>query len=40
MSKDGSLNRTHDKGFIREKPCEAKVSCTVLKTSLSGDIQA
>jgi RNA-directed DNA polymerase len=30
---DGSLNRTHDKGFIEEKPCEVKVSSTVLKTS-------
>jgi RNA-directed DNA polymerase len=35
---DGSLNRTHDKGFIGEEPCEMKVSCTVLKTSQDGDI--
>jgi RNA-directed DNA polymerase len=30
---DSSLNRTHDKGFIEEEPCEVKISCTVLKTS-------
>jgi RNA-directed DNA polymerase len=29
--------RTHDKGFVGEERCEAKVSCTVLKTSQSGD---
>ena len=32
-----SLNGTHNKSLIREKPCEAKVSCTVLKTSRLGD---
>ena len=37
---DGSLNRTYDKGFIREEPCEVKVSRTVLKTSQSGDALA
>jgi RNA-directed DNA polymerase len=37
---DGSLTRTHDKGFIGEKPCEMKVSSTVLKTSHYGDITA
>ncbi|WP_017292531.1 reverse transcriptase N-terminal domain-containing protein [Geminocystis herdmanii] len=32
-AKDDSLNRTHDKGFIREERNEAKVSRSVLKTS-------
>jgi len=39
-ARDGSLNRTHDKGFIREEPCEGKLSSTVLKTSQSGDVLA
>jgi RNA-directed DNA polymerase len=37
---DGSLNRTHDKGFIREERNEAKVSRSVLKTSQNGDVLA
>jgi RNA-directed DNA polymerase len=32
-ARDGSLNRTHDKGLIEEELCERKLSCTVLKTS-------
>ncbi|NJL52450.1 MAG: group II intron reverse transcriptase/maturase, partial [Hydrococcus sp. SU_1_0] len=39
-TKDGSLNRTHDKGLVGEERCEVKVSCTVLKTSRSGDTSA
>jgi RNA-directed DNA polymerase len=35
---DGSLTRTHDKGFVGEKPCEMKVSCTVLKTSSNREV--
>jgi RNA-directed DNA polymerase len=35
---DGSLTRTHDKGFVGEKPCEVKVSCTVLKTSSNREV--
>ena len=31
------LNGTHNKSLFGEKPCEAKVSCTVLKTSRVGD---
>jgi hypothetical protein len=27
----------HDKHQIIEEPCDAKVSCTVLKTSRAGD---
>ena len=41
LNKAGLLKiRTHDKGFIREEPCEAKVSSTVLKTSGNGDVSA
>ncbi|WP_342597263.1 group II intron reverse transcriptase/maturase [Cyanobacterium aponinum UTEX 3222] len=39
-SKDGSLNCTHDKGFIEEERNEVKVSRSVLKTSGSGDTSA
>ncbi|MGK7933571.1 MAG: group II intron reverse transcriptase/maturase [Microcystaceae cyanobacterium] len=39
LNKAGLLKiRTHDKGFIREEPYEAKVSRTVLKTSGNGDV--
>jgi RNA-directed DNA polymerase len=37
---DGSLNRTHDKGFIGEEPYEVKVSSTVLKTSQNREVLA
>ncbi|WP_330203424.1 group II intron reverse transcriptase/maturase [Cyanobacterium sp. Dongsha4] len=37
---DGSLNCTHDKGFIREERNEVKVSRSVLKTSVGGDTYA
>jgi RNA-directed DNA polymerase len=37
-AKDGSLNRTHDRGFIGEQPYEVKILSTVLKTSSDGDI--
>lgn len=39
-SRDGSLNRTHNKGSVGEEPYEAKVSCTVLKTSQSRETLA
>ncbi|PHV60975.1 group II intron reverse transcriptase/maturase [Cyanobacterium aponinum] len=39
-TKDGSLNRTHDKGFIGEERNEVKVSRSVLKTSVGGDTYA
>lgn len=39
-TKDGSMTRTYEKGLIREKPCEGKLSCTVLKTSIGGDSYA
>ena len=36
-TKDGSLNRTYDRGSISEEPDEVKVSRPVLKTSQIGD---
>jgi RNA-directed DNA polymerase len=35
---DGSLNRIYDKDSQPEKPCEVKVSRTVLKTSLNREV--
>jgi RNA-directed DNA polymerase len=40
LRKSGLLTCTHDKGFIKEELCEVKVSCTVLKTSVDGDVYA
>ena len=40
LRKTGLLKCSHDKGFIGEERCEAKVSRTVLKTSGSGDTSA
>lgn len=37
---ESKITRIHDKEFIGEKPYEAKVSRTVLKTSQDGDILA
>jgi RNA-directed DNA polymerase len=39
-TRDGSLNRTDDKGSISEELYEVKVSRTVLKTSQTGDCLA
>ena len=39
-AKDGSLNRTYDKGLIKEERNEQKCSRSVLKTSGSGDTSA
>ncbi|MGI0480139.1 group II intron reverse transcriptase/maturase [Geminocystis sp. CENA526] len=39
-AKDGSLNRTHDKGFIGEERNEVKVSRSVLKTSQNREVLA
>ncbi|BAQ60480.1 retron-type RNA-directed DNA polymerase [Geminocystis sp. NIES-3708] len=39
-TRDGSLNCTHDKGFIPEERNEVKVSRSVLKTRVDGDIYA
>ncbi|WP_017295365.1 group II intron reverse transcriptase/maturase [Geminocystis herdmanii] len=39
-ARDGSLNRTHDKGFIGEERNEAKVSRSVLKTSQNREVLA
>ncbi len=40
LRKTGLLACAFDKGFIREEPCEVKVSSTVLKTSGNGDVSA
>jgi RNA-directed DNA polymerase len=37
---DGSLTRIHDRESFGEKPCEVKISSTVLKTSQRGDFLA
>ncbi len=37
---DGSLTRTHEKGFMVEERNEVKVSRSVLKTSCAGDCTA
>jgi RNA-directed DNA polymerase len=37
---DGRLTRIRDKESFREEPCEVKVSSTVLKTSVDGDVYA
>ena len=39
-ARDGSLNRTYDKGSISEELYEVKVSRTVLETSQIGDYLA
>ena len=40
LKSQGSKTCTNDNGFIKEEPCEVKVSCTVLKTSRLGDQSA
>jgi RNA-directed DNA polymerase len=37
---DGSLTRIRDKESFGEEPCEVKVSSTVLKTSVDGEVYA